>query len=107
MDPTVIILLLTRNPLKEQFIKVVQLEKSVEQINQLETEGGFYTEKEMKDVLKFTATPGKYSDSSCVAFYAFSMLQKDYLCVLVECLLPRPGLKLKLPLNVGKTTRSS
>ncbi|CAK8991700.1 unnamed protein product, partial [Durusdinium trenchii] len=39
---------------KEQFIKVVQLEKSVEQINQLETEGGFYTEKEMKDVLKFT-----------------------------------------------------
>ncbi|CAK9033715.1 Uncharacterized protein SCF082_LOCUS20616 [Durusdinium trenchii] len=57
---------------KEQFIKVVQLEKSVEQINQLETEGGFYTEKEMKDVLKFTATPGKLDelDPNIVLYWA-------------------------------------
>lgn len=44
--------------MEDEFIKEVQLEKSSEKINDLFTKGGFYTEKEMKDVLKFSAYPG-------------------------------------------------
>lgn len=39
--------------LKEQFIKEVTVEKTTEQINELETKGGFYTEQEMKDKLNY------------------------------------------------------
>lgn len=38
---------------KDSFIQEVRVERSSEQVNELNREGGFYTEKEMKDILKF------------------------------------------------------
>ena len=38
---------------KDSFIQEVRVERSSEQVNELNREGGFYTEKEMKDMLKF------------------------------------------------------
>ena len=42
---------------EDEFIKEVRFVKSAENINDLVTEGGFYTEKEMKDVLKWNQCP--------------------------------------------------
>ena len=42
---------------EEQFLKEVQFVKSAENINDLVTEGGFYTEKEMREGLKFSQCP--------------------------------------------------
>jgi len=39
--------------LEDAFEKAVTLEKSSEQINELETKGGFYTEEEMRTELKY------------------------------------------------------
>lgn len=38
---------------KEEFLQEVRLWRSSEQVNELTTNGGFYTEQEMKDVLKW------------------------------------------------------
>ena len=38
---------------QDSFIQVVRVERSSEQVNELNREGGFYTEKEMRDILKF------------------------------------------------------
>lgn len=42
---------------EDQFLKEVQFVKSAENINDLVTEGGFYTEKEMREVLKWSQCP--------------------------------------------------
>lgn len=54
-------------PLQDEFVKEVTLEKASEQVNELNTRGGFYTEQEMKDELKYSAYLWLLS-KSCFAF---------------------------------------
>ena len=39
--------------LKDAFVKEVTLQRSTEQVNELETKGGFYTEEEMRTDFKY------------------------------------------------------
>ena len=39
---------------QDAFVRKLRLERSSEKLRELETSGGFYTEQEMKDELKFT-----------------------------------------------------
>ena len=57
---------LIQNRWEEEFLKEVSMEKTAEQVNELETTGAFYTEQEMREKLGYKQPPS----------YAFDMISR-------------------------------